>query len=138
MHWNTNKTILLVKQCLKAPYYSLLTYGEKNYKWVVRGGELLFSTPHTMSEIILKFCFIKDRRSLQFLLFEHFLVFVKFQVTILSELIQSGKASDKLLFMYIPFLGLGVLAILRGMLPPTRTTSSMIGKRPMLGRKKKA
>ncbi|KAL6140120.1 hypothetical protein ACLB2K_058421 [Fragaria x ananassa] len=59
-------------------------------------------------------------------------------VTILSELMQSGKASDKLLFMYIPFLGLGILAILRGLVTPSRTTSSMIGKRPMLGRKKKA
>lgn len=63
---------------------------------------------------------------------------MKFQVTILSELMQSGKASDKLLFMYIPFLGLGILAILRGLVTPSRTTSSMIGKRPMLGRKKKA
>ncbi|XP_050382870.1 uncharacterized protein LOC126799667 [Argentina anserina] len=58
-------------------------------------------------------------------------------VTILSEMILSGKASDKLLFMYIPFLGLGVLAILRGLVTPSRTTTSIIGKRPMLGRKKK-
>ncbi|BBH00004.1 Transmembrane protein 97 [Prunus dulcis] len=53
-------------------------------------------------------------------------------VTILSELVQSGKASDKLLYMYFPFLGLGVLAILRGLLPPSSTTSSGIGKRPTL------
>ncbi|PQQ17943.1 transmembrane protein 97-like [Prunus yedoensis var. nudiflora] len=59
-------------------------------------------------------------------------------VTILSELVQSGKASDKLLYVYFPFLGLGVLAILRGLLPPSSTTSSWIGKRPTLGRKKKA
>lgn len=62
----------------------------------------------------------------------------KFQVTILSELMGSGKASDKLLMMYFPFLGLGVLAILRGLLPHSgKTTSSAIGKRPLLGRKKR-
>ncbi|KAM1599770.1 hypothetical protein COP2_024668 [Malus domestica] len=59
-------------------------------------------------------------------------------VTILSELVQSGKASDKLLYVYSPFLGLGVLAMLRGLLPQSSTTTSTIGKRPTLGRKKKA
>ncbi|KAM4103680.1 hypothetical protein ACJW30_06G096800 [Castanea mollissima] len=58
-------------------------------------------------------------------------------VTILSELIGSHKASDKLLMMYFPFLGFGVLAILRGLMPHSGRTTSTIGKRPLLGRKKR-
>ncbi|KAK4577296.1 hypothetical protein RGQ29_027710 [Quercus rubra] len=58
-------------------------------------------------------------------------------VTILSELIGSHKASDKLLMMYFPFLGFGVLAILRGLMPHSGRTTSTIGKRPQLGRKKR-
>lgn len=58
-------------------------------------------------------------------------------VAILSELTGSHKASDKLLMMYLPFLGLGVLAILRGLLPHSGKTTTL-GKRPLLGRKKKA
>ncbi|XP_076935556.1 uncharacterized protein LOC143602269 isoform X1 [Bidens hawaiensis] len=38
-------------------------------------------------------------------------------VAILSEMVGSGKASEKLLLMYYPFLGFAVLAILRGLLP---------------------
>ncbi|KAF3966627.1 hypothetical protein CMV_009282 [Castanea mollissima] len=55
-------------------------------------------------------------------------------VTILSELIGSHKASDKLLMMYFPFLGFGVLAILRGLMPHSGRTTSTIGKRPLLAR----
>ncbi|XP_052177267.1 uncharacterized protein LOC127791432 [Diospyros lotus] len=36
-------------------------------------------------------------------------------VAILAEMINSGRASDKLLMMYTPFIGLAVLAILRGL-----------------------
>ncbi|KAG2717049.1 hypothetical protein I3843_03G156300 [Carya illinoinensis] len=56
---------------------------------------------------------------------------------ILSELVGSQKASDKLLMTYFPFMGLGVLAFLRGLLPHSSKTTSTIGKRPLLGRKKR-
>ncbi|CAK9133533.1 unnamed protein product [Ilex paraguariensis] len=58
-------------------------------------------------------------------------------VAILSELKGSGKAPDKLLMVYYPFLGLSVLAILRGLLPRSGNTPA-IGTRPALIRKKKA
>nr|XP_043612910.1 uncharacterized protein LOC122584900 [Erigeron canadensis] len=58
-------------------------------------------------------------------------------VAILSELLGSGKASDKLLKMYTPFLGFAVLAILRGLLPHSRR-SNAIGTRPAMLRKKRA
>jgi hypothetical protein len=61
----------------------------------------------------------------------------KFQASILSELMGSGRASDKLLMMYFPFMGLGVLASLRGLLPHSGKATSAIGKRPLLGRKKR-
>lgn len=57
----------------------------------------------------------------------------------LPELFGSGKASDELLMIYFPFMGLGVLAILRGLVAnPAKTTTLHIGKRLALGRKKKA
>ncbi|KAA8526495.1 hypothetical protein F0562_008302 [Nyssa sinensis] len=58
-------------------------------------------------------------------------------VAILAELMGSGKASDKLLMMYSPFMGFAALAILRGLLPNAGKTST-IGKRPVLNRKKRA
>ncbi|KAJ7981303.1 transmembrane protein 97-like [Quillaja saponaria] len=59
-------------------------------------------------------------------------------VAILSDMIRSKKASDTLLMIYYPFLGLSVLAILRGLLPHSSRTTSNIGKRPAaLGRKKR-
>ncbi|XP_071739649.1 uncharacterized protein, partial [Rutidosis leptorrhynchoides] len=56
---------------------------------------------------------------------------------ILSELVGSGKASDKLLKLYLPFLGLGVLAIFRGLLPHSHK-SNKISTRLAEGRKKRA
>ncbi|CAB4274216.1 unnamed protein product [Prunus armeniaca] len=59
-------------------------------------------------------------------------------VPIFAELTGSGRAPDKLLTVYFSFLSLGVLAILRGLLPTSSTKSSAtIGKRPASGRKKK-
>ncbi|EXC23120.1 hypothetical protein L484_018251 [Morus notabilis] len=64
----------------------------------------------------------------------------KVDVAILSEMIGSGKASDKLLTVYFPFLGLGVLAILRGLLAQSGKTasSSTVAEGSSLGRKKRA
>ncbi|KAF5746402.1 hypothetical protein HS088_TW06G00573 [Tripterygium wilfordii] len=61
-------------------------------------------------------------------------------VAISTELILSGKASDKMLTSYLPFLGFGVLATLRGLMPPSgkATSGSAFGRRPELARKKKA
>ncbi|XVF43393.1 hypothetical protein PTKIN_Ptkin02bG0036600 [Pterospermum kingtungense] len=55
---------------------------------------------------------------------------------ILGEMLGSKKASDKLLKMYSPFMGLGVLALLRGLVPQSGKAPS-IGKRPALARKKR-
>jgi len=59
------------------------------------------------------------------------------QVAILSELIQSSKASEKLLMVYYPFLGFAVLAVLRGLLPVSCKTATF-SKRPVPARKKRA
>ncbi|KAI3412677.1 EXPERA domain-containing protein [Psidium guajava] len=59
-------------------------------------------------------------------------------VAILSELTGSGKASDNLLMVYFPFLGLSLLAFLRGLLPYSTQTTSSISKRHALARKKRA
>lgn len=58
-------------------------------------------------------------------------------VVILTELTASGKASDTLIRIYLPFLGLSVLAILRGLLSHPGK-SSATGKRPVTNRKKRA
>ncbi|KAK6784978.1 hypothetical protein AABB24_033077 [Solanum stoloniferum] len=58
-------------------------------------------------------------------------------VAILSEMKNSERASDKLLMVYYPFLGFAVLAILRGLLPHSSKSVS-IGKRSVIGRKKRA
>ncbi|OMO72327.1 Transmembrane protein 6/97 [Corchorus olitorius] len=55
---------------------------------------------------------------------------------ILGELIGSQRASDKLLMMYSPFMGVGVLALLRGLVP--RSGKGAPSKRPALARKKRA
>ncbi|XP_021908945.1 transmembrane protein 97 [Carica papaya] len=59
-------------------------------------------------------------------------------VTILGELKGSGKASDTLMNMYLPFLGFSILAILRGLVPQSAKSATIIGKRPAIARKKRA
>ncbi|OIW05938.1 hypothetical protein TanjilG_07214 [Lupinus angustifolius] len=59
-------------------------------------------------------------------------------VAILSELRGSNKASETLLKMYYPFMGLGVLAILRGLLGHSSKTTSSHSKRAALARKERA
>ncbi|KAM6549054.1 hypothetical protein CsatB_020730 [Cannabis sativa] len=61
-----------------------------------------------------------------------------FQAAILSEMIGSNKASDKLIMLHLPFLGFGVLATLRGLLPQSGKASPTVGKGPALARKKRA
>ncbi|KDP25841.1 hypothetical protein JCGZ_22871 [Jatropha curcas] len=57
---------------------------------------------------------------------------------ILAELMGSGKASDKLMMIYFPFMGLGILAILRGLMPVSGKSASAMGsKRPPLLKKKR-
>lgn len=58
-------------------------------------------------------------------------------VAILSEFVGSGKASEKLLKMYAPFMGFAVLAIVRGLLPHSGN-SKAVGTQPALVRKKRA
>ncbi|XP_062009482.1 uncharacterized protein LOC133726048 [Rosa rugosa] len=61
-------------------------------------------------------------------------------VPIFAELTRSGRAPEKLLTVYYSFLSVGVVAILRGLLPnssSTKFSSSTIGKRPASGRKKR-
>ncbi|MED6196616.1 hypothetical protein PIB30_049135 [Stylosanthes scabra] len=55
-------------------------------------------------------------------------------VAILSEMMLSNKASEKLLKMYFPFMGFGVLALLRGLM--SRSSSSS-GRRPAIAMRKK-
>ncbi|KAK7312719.1 hypothetical protein VNO77_36804 [Canavalia gladiata] len=59
-------------------------------------------------------------------------------VAILSEMMCSKRASEKLLTLYFPFLVLGVLATLRGLLSHSSKTASALGKRSALARKKRA
>ncbi|XP_020204842.1 uncharacterized protein LOC109790144, partial [Cajanus cajan] len=56
---------------------------------------------------------------------------------ILSEMMGSKRTSEKLLTMYASFLGLAVLAMLRGLLTCCSSKSTS-GKRPALARKKRA
>ncbi|KAK7263530.1 hypothetical protein RJT34_31122 [Clitoria ternatea] len=58
-------------------------------------------------------------------------------VAILSEMMGSKRASEKLLKMYFPFMVFGVLATLRGLLAHSSKTSSAL-KRSAMGRKKRA
>lgn len=44
-----------------------------------------------------------------------FFFFLFVQAAILGELFGSDKASNKLLMMYLPFLGISIMAILRGL-----------------------
>ncbi|XP_022735407.1 uncharacterized protein LOC111288689 [Durio zibethinus] len=54
---------------------------------------------------------------------------------LLGELLGSPKATDKLLKVYCPFMGVGVLALLRGLVPQS-VQDPTIGKRTALARKK--
>ncbi|KAF7139935.1 hypothetical protein RHSIM_Rhsim06G0160800 [Rhododendron simsii] len=58
------------------------------------------------------------------------------KVAILSEMLGSHRASDKLLMMHYPFLGFAVLAILRGLLPYSGKTTAA-GRRSGLTKKKR-
>ncbi|WRX14544.1 hypothetical protein QQP08_007031 [Theobroma cacao] len=57
---------------------------------------------------------------------------------ILGELLGSPKASDKLLMVYSPFTGFGILAMLRGLVPHSGKAAPTTGKGPALARKKRA
>ncbi|KAJ4914458.1 hypothetical protein Rs2_00008 [Raphanus sativus] len=48
---------------------------------------------------------------------------------ILGEMIGSGKASERLLLMYVPFMGIGILAVLRGLVSSSTKSSGSVGKR---------
>ncbi|KAL0865496.1 hypothetical protein Bca101_044614 [Brassica carinata] len=48
---------------------------------------------------------------------------------ILGEMIGSGKASERLLMMYVPFMGIGILAVLRGLVSSSTKSSGSGGKR---------
>ncbi|KAF2547453.1 hypothetical protein F2Q70_00019435 [Brassica cretica] len=48
---------------------------------------------------------------------------------ILGEMIGSGKASERLLMMYVPFMGIGVLAVLRGLVSSSTKSTGSVGKR---------
>ncbi|CAE5956596.1 unnamed protein product [Arabidopsis arenosa] len=48
---------------------------------------------------------------------------------ILGEMIGSGKASDRLLMMYVPFMGFGILAVLRGLVCRSTKNTGSVGKR---------
>ncbi|XP_065875062.1 uncharacterized protein [Euphorbia lathyris] len=56
-------------------------------------------------------------------------------VAILAELKGSGKASEKLMMIYYPFLGLGLSAMLRGLMP--HCDDPALPKRHVLPRKKR-
>ncbi|KAG5545533.1 hypothetical protein RHGRI_017887 [Rhododendron griersonianum] len=56
-------------------------------------------------------------------------------VAILSEMVWSQKASDKLLMIYFPFMGFAVLAVLRGLLPYSGKTTAA-RRRPGLTKKR--
>lgn len=60
-----------------------------------------------------------------------------FQVAVLAELQLSNRASDELLMMYYPFLGFGVVALLRGLCSDSGR-SATLRKRTVLPRKKRA
>ncbi|CAH2059797.1 unnamed protein product [Thlaspi arvense] len=58
---------------------------------------------------------------------------------ILGEMIGSGRATETLLMVYLPFMGFGVLALLRGLLSQSNKSGSSVGKRPViLSRRKRS
>ncbi|ESQ51823.1 hypothetical protein EUTSA_v10017325mg [Eutrema salsugineum] len=58
---------------------------------------------------------------------------------ILGEMVGSGRATERLLMMYVPFMGIGILALLRGLLSQSNKSGGAVGKRPAnLARRKRA
>ncbi|KAK6918879.1 hypothetical protein RJ641_017301 [Dillenia turbinata] len=57
---------------------------------------------------------------------------------VMAEVNRSGKASEKLLKMYSPFIGFAVLAFLRGLFTTCGKSSSGNGRRLIPARKKRA
>ncbi|KAA0040253.1 hypothetical protein IC582_000437 [Cucumis melo] len=57
---------------------------------------------------------------------------------VLGEMVGSNRASTTLLAMYYPFMGLGVLAMLRGLVPCSSKAAITGTTRPSNGRKKRA
>ncbi|CBI28944.3 unnamed protein product, partial [Vitis vinifera] len=57
---------------------------------------------------------------------------------IIGELVTSGRASETLLMVYYPFLGLAVLAILRGLLSRSSARSTPTSAKGLASRKKRA
>ena len=60
------------------------------------------------------------------------------QAAIIGELVTSGRASETLLMVYYPFLGLAVLAILRGLLSRSSARSTPTSAKGLASRKKRA
>ncbi|KAL9855383.1 putative sigma intracellular receptor 2, EXPERA domain-containing protein [Arabidopsis thaliana] len=50
---------------------------------------------------------------------------------ILGDMIGSGKASDRLLMMYVPFMGFGILAVLRGLVYRSTKTLDLLARDPL-------
>ncbi|ESQ36404.1 hypothetical protein EUTSA_v10008934mg [Eutrema salsugineum] len=48
---------------------------------------------------------------------------------ILGEVLGSGKATDRLLMMYVPFMGIGILALLRGLVSRSTKSTGSDGQR---------
>ncbi|WOK99755.1 transmembrane protein 97-like [Canna indica] len=57
---------------------------------------------------------------------------------ILSELLGSGRASDQLVQMYVPFVVFAFVAILRGLLPRPKSQHTTTASHATLARKKRA
>ncbi|KAF2590964.1 hypothetical protein F2Q70_00038000 [Brassica cretica] len=50
-------------------------------------------------------------------------------IAVLGEMLGSGKASEKLLMMYVPFMGIGILATLRGLVSRSTKSAGSVDKR---------
>ncbi|XVE91759.1 hypothetical protein REPUB_Repub01dG0039100 [Reevesia pubescens] len=62
--------------------------------------------------------------------------FITTLVAILGEILGSPKATDKLLMFYFLLIGMGVLALLRGLVSQSGKAAPTIGKGPAQARKK--
>ncbi|PWA54378.1 transmembrane protein 97 [Artemisia annua] len=101
------------------------------------GGKSWFQTLCLMYGIYFftALVFLTSSSSLVLLLFISLEIYLILFVAILSELVGSGRASQKLLIFYYIFLGFAVLAILRGLLPHSLQLNA-VGTRPELVMKK--